>query len=87
MVDFGRQGRHSDAHFTGTPPLPPPFSISQNPSKDQALANLPSVAALNFNELGSQPKLAKIFDSVSWKDHRSTLLLWLLELEVRKEKK
>ena len=60
MVDFGRQGRHSDGHFTGTPPLPPPFSISQNPSKDQALANLPSVAALNFNELGSQPKLAKI---------------------------
>ena len=35
---------HSGVHFTGTPPLL--FSISQNPAKDQALAALPSVAAL-----------------------------------------
>ena len=75
----------SSDHFTGVLQLPPLFSISQNPAKDQALANLPSVVALTF--MGSQPKLAEIFDSVSWKDHRSTLLLWLLELEVRKEKK
>ena len=43
---FGRQGRHSGGHFTGAPLLPPPFSISQNPAKDQALAALPPVVAL-----------------------------------------
>ena len=43
---FGRQGRHSGGHFIGEPPLPPLFSIFQNPAKDQALAALPPVAAL-----------------------------------------
>ena len=46
MVDFGRQRRHSDGHFTGAAPLLPLFSISINPAKDQALADLPSMAAL-----------------------------------------
>ena len=39
-------GRHSGSHFTSAPPLPLPFSISQNPAKDQALAALPFMAAL-----------------------------------------
>jgi hypothetical protein len=34
-------------HFAGAPSLPPPtFSISQNPTKNEALATLPPVAAL-----------------------------------------
>ena len=49
---FGRQGRHGVGHFTGALPLPlphpPPFSISQNPAKEQALAALPPVAALIY---------------------------------------
>ena len=40
-VDFGRQGCYSGSHLTC---LPSPFSISQNPAKDQALAALPPVA-------------------------------------------
>jgi hypothetical protein len=36
----------SGGHFTGMPPLLPPFSISQNPAKDQAL---PPVAALRVS--------------------------------------
>ena len=36
----------SGSHFTGAPPLP--FSISQNPAKDHALAALPPVAALLY---------------------------------------
>ena len=43
---FGRQGRHSGGHFIGEPPLPPLFSIFQNPAKRQALAALPPVADL-----------------------------------------
>ena len=43
---FGRQGRHSDGHFTGVLPLPPPFSISQSLAKEQVLAALPPMAAL-----------------------------------------
>jgi hypothetical protein len=42
-ADFGRQGRHSNSHFTGEPLLPLMFSISQNPAKGQALAALPPV--------------------------------------------
>ena len=42
-VDFVRQGCFSGGHLTY---LPSPFSISQNPAKDQALAALPPVAAL-----------------------------------------
>jgi hypothetical protein len=43
---FCRQGRHSGSHFTGALLLPPPFSISQNPAKTQALAALPRVVTL-----------------------------------------
>jgi hypothetical protein len=42
-------GRHSGSHFTSPPPLPLPFSISQNPAKDQAFAALPPVAALMYH--------------------------------------
>ena len=45
MVIFGRQEHHSGSHFTGLPPLPLPFSISQNPAKDQALAASPPITA------------------------------------------
>ena len=34
-------------HYRNSFSLPLPFSISQNPEKDQALAALPSVAALS----------------------------------------
>ena len=42
-------GHFTVDYFTGMPPLPLRFSISQNPAKDQALAALPPVAALVFN--------------------------------------
>ena len=58
---FGRQGRHSGGHFTGALPLPPPFSISQNPAKDQALAALPPVAVpiftINFTRTSRFPQI------------------------------
>ena len=51
---FGRQGCHNGSHFNSAPPV---FSISQNPTKDQALATmaaLPPLVALekthNLNE-------------------------------------
>ena len=50
---FGRQGRHSGGHFTGVPPMLPPFSIFQNPAKDQALAALPPMVALLFSQIKS----------------------------------
>ena len=43
---FSRQGLHSGNHFTGVPPLPPSFSIFQNPAKDQASVFLPPDATL-----------------------------------------
>jgi hypothetical protein len=46
MVDFWQARTQSGGHFTGALPLP--FSISQNPAKNQALAALPLVAALEF---------------------------------------
>ena len=45
-VYFWQAGRHSGGHFISVPPLLPPFSIYQNPAKDQALDALPPVAAL-----------------------------------------
>ena len=69
------QGRHCRflagkdaivAAISPAPPLPPLFSVSQNPAKDQALAALPPVAALimyasstqfNFEEKATKPSI------------------------------
>ena len=46
----------SDGNFNGMTALLPPFSISQNPAKDQALAALPSVMSLT-NKRPTEPLL------------------------------
>jgi hypothetical protein len=44
-------------------PLPPPFSIYQNPAKDQALTALPPVAALLLINFLSRPLDLTVYSS------------------------
>ena len=61
-IKQGRLGRFSagkDAVVGATSPMLP-FSISQNPAKDQAFAALPPVAALYSQQVKIHPEAAEI---------------------------